>query len=315
MNAITMLKADHKTVSDLFRRFERSGDDAHEQKREIVRRIVEELAVHAAIEEQVFYPAIRAEVKGVEDMTLEALEEHHIVKWTLAELDGMDPREERFVPKVTVLIESVRHHVKEEENDLFPKVSKKLSRSRLNEIGEAMAKVKTVAPTHPHPRLPDTPPLNAIAGAVGMAEKVGDKVLETAKNAIDFANPLSSNGDNIEDVVEDVADTVKRTARKATRQASSATRKASATTKKTARKASATTKKTARKATATTKKTATAASSTTKRTAKKASAATKKTAARAARPSTSPRAAKKATSRTAKKATSRTAKKARATSR
>ena len=174
MNAITMLKADHKTVSDLFRRFERSGDDAHEQKREIVRRIVEELSVHAAIEEQVFYPAIRAEVKGVEDMTLEALEEHHIVKWTLAELDGMDPRDERFVAKVTVLIESVRHHVKEEEGDLFPKVSKKLSRSRLNELGEAMAKVKQVVPTHPHPRLPDAPPLNAIAGAVGVAERVGD---------------------------------------------------------------------------------------------------------------------------------------------
>src|SRR5689334_19972179 len=105
MNAITLLKADHKTVAELFRRFERAGDDAHKTKRDIVDRIIEELAVHAAIEELVFYPAVRAEVRGVEADTLEALEEHHIVKWTLSELDGMDPRDERFVAKVTVLIE------------------------------------------------------------------------------------------------------------------------------------------------------------------------------------------------------------------
>src|SRR5579885_2157306 len=111
MDAITLLKADHKTVEQLFKRFEKAGDNARAEKRSIVDRIIEELAVHAAIEEQVVYPVIRATVEGSEDMTLESLEEHHIVKWVLSELEGMSPEDERFDAKVTVLIENVRHHV------------------------------------------------------------------------------------------------------------------------------------------------------------------------------------------------------------
>src|SRR5262245_59665741 len=106
MDAITLLKKDHKTVNDLFKRFQKTGARAHVEQRELVDRIIEELSVHAAIEEAVFYPAVRVEVEGAEDMTLEALEEHHIVKWTLSELADMDPTDDRFKAKVTVLIES-----------------------------------------------------------------------------------------------------------------------------------------------------------------------------------------------------------------
>src|ERR1700722_494466 len=122
MDAITQLKADHKAVEALFKRFEKAGDGARAAKGDIADRIIEELSVHAAIEEQVFYPSVRREVEGVEDQVLESLEEHHIAKWVLSELDGMDPSDERFDAKVTVLIESVRHHVEEEEQDLFPAV-------------------------------------------------------------------------------------------------------------------------------------------------------------------------------------------------
>ena len=80
MDAITMLKDDHKTVEALFKRFEKAGDKAYVQKREIVDRIIEELSIHAAVEEQVFYPVTRATVPAVEDTALESLEEHHIVK-------------------------------------------------------------------------------------------------------------------------------------------------------------------------------------------------------------------------------------------
>src|SRR5438105_13742733 len=115
MDAVTLLRNDHKTVEGLFKKFEKAGPNAHKTKRDLVERIVEELSTHAAIEEQVLYPAARRAVPAAEDDVLEALEEHHVVKWTLSELDGMDVDDERFTPKVTVLVESVRHHVQEEE--------------------------------------------------------------------------------------------------------------------------------------------------------------------------------------------------------
>src|SRR5687767_14561924 len=101
MDAITLLKQDHRTVEKLFKQFEKAGDGALKSKRKIVDQIIVELAKHAAIEEQIFYPAVRNEVKGVEDLTLEALEEHHVVKWTLSELEGMPADHERFDAKVT----------------------------------------------------------------------------------------------------------------------------------------------------------------------------------------------------------------------
>jgi len=175
MDAITQLKADHKAVEALFKQFEKAGDRALVAKRELVGRIITELSVHAAIEEQVFYPTVRQEVKGVEDHVLESLEEHHIVKWVLSELDGMDPGDERFDAKVTVLIENVRHHVKEEETEFFPQVRAALARKRLNEIGDRLEVAKKAAPTHPHPRSPDTPPANVVVGALaGAVDKAAD---------------------------------------------------------------------------------------------------------------------------------------------
>src|SRR3954454_22001854 len=107
MDAITLLKDDHRTVEALFKRFEKAGDRAYTQKRELVDRMIEELSKHAVVEEQLFYPVTRATVPGTDDVVLESLEEHHIVKWELSELERMDPEDERFDAKVTVLIENV----------------------------------------------------------------------------------------------------------------------------------------------------------------------------------------------------------------
>ncbi len=87
MDAITLLKDDHRSVEKLFKRFEDAGDRAFVEKRKVVDRIIEELSVHAAVEEQLFYPVTRATVPAVEDVALESLEEHHIVKWVLSELE------------------------------------------------------------------------------------------------------------------------------------------------------------------------------------------------------------------------------------
>jgi hemerythrin superfamily protein len=165
MDAIALLKADHRTVEDLFSRFEKTGPRAYATKRKLVDRIIRELSVHAAIEEQVFYPAIRHTLNETEDQVLESLEEHHLVKTTLAELERTNPKDERFDAKVTVLIENVRHHVKEEERDLFPKVRAGVTAASLRELGEELQKAKRSVPDRPHPHAPDELPAAAIAGA------------------------------------------------------------------------------------------------------------------------------------------------------
>lgn len=131
--------------------------------------------------EMVFYPAVRDRVPKVEDTVLESLEEHHVVKWVLSELEDMKPDHERFKAKMTVLIESVRHHVEEEESELFPEVRAVIRRKEMGELGEAMAKAKKMAPTRPHPRAPDTPPGNLVAGtAAGVVDKATTKIKEKA---------------------------------------------------------------------------------------------------------------------------------------
>lgn len=175
MEATALLRDDHRTVEKLFKQFESSGPRATTTRRRLVDRMIKELAVHAAIEEQVFYPAVRAQVNGAGDEVLESLEEHHVVKWLLSELEGLDPGAERFPAKVTVLIEQVRHHVKEEERDLFPKVRKALGRRELADLGEQLAAAKKLAPTRPHPRAADAPPRNLVSGLVaGVADKVSE---------------------------------------------------------------------------------------------------------------------------------------------
>ncbi len=191
MDAITFLKDDHRTVEQLFKRFEQAGDNALVQKRQIVDRIIEELSVHAAIEEQVFYPVARASVPDTEDIALESLEEHNIVKWLLSELVDMDPAHERFDAKVTVLIDNVRHHVEEEENDFFPKVRKELGRNDLAELGDTLAEAKKSAPTKPHPRMPDSGPANAVAGTItGVIDRVGDNISGIAQGTVTAVQDL-----------------------------------------------------------------------------------------------------------------------------
>ena len=151
MDAIVLLKNDHKTVEKLFKQFEKAGDDDPEGKRALVDQIIEELSVHAFIEEQHFYPVAREAVPETEDHVLESLEEHHIVKWVLEELREMDPRDERFDAKVTVLMENVRHHVEEEEQEWFPEVRQGMGRKKLQELGERLEKAKLEAPRAPLP--------------------------------------------------------------------------------------------------------------------------------------------------------------------
>jgi hemerythrin-like domain-containing protein len=180
IDAIVLLKEDHKRVRQLFKRFESLGPSASKAKKDVVDQIIEELSVHGGIEEQIFYPAAR-EVLEDDSMVLEDLEVHHIMKWTLSELARMRPEDERFDPKMKVLMDTVRNHIEEEEADLFPALREAFGRTRLHEIGEAMKKAKRFVPKRPHPLMPDTPPANVI---VGTAAGVADTVIDLTKGAV-----------------------------------------------------------------------------------------------------------------------------------
>src|SRR3954466_5751849 len=122
MSAIDLLESQHREVEKLFSQIEKAKDGA--KKTELFEEIADKLAIHAAIEEHHFYPAVKE--KRTEDILLESLEEHLGIKRVLADLLDIDASDESFDAKIKVLKEQVEHHVEEEENDLFPKVKKVL---------------------------------------------------------------------------------------------------------------------------------------------------------------------------------------------
>jgi hemerythrin-like domain-containing protein len=166
MNALTLLKQDHGNVEELFHRFESAAADDVEELARVRDLVIEHLSRHAVVEEQVFYPALRTALGDDERAfaVLEGLEEHHAAKAMLSELEKLAPTHERFRAKFTVIIENVRHHVQEEEEDLFALARDLFTVEELNELGERMGEAKAIAPTRPHPFIPDVPPFNVLLG-------------------------------------------------------------------------------------------------------------------------------------------------------
>ena len=104
-----------------------------------------------------------------------------MVKWELDELLDLDPRDERFDAKVSVLTENVRHHVREEEGELFPSLRRAMSRAQLLELGATLERARLLAPTRPHPRGPDEPPAAVVSHAVsGVVDRARDAVRSVA---------------------------------------------------------------------------------------------------------------------------------------
>lgn len=116
--ATAILRADHKLVSGLFADYEATNSVA--RKKQLVAQICQELSVHAQVEEEVFYPAVKAALDDHE-LIPEAVVEHATLKDMIAQVEGIEPDGEMFDAKIKVLSEYVKHHVKEEHNEMFPK--------------------------------------------------------------------------------------------------------------------------------------------------------------------------------------------------
>lgn len=134
MDAFELLKKDHKKVSQLFKEIEAASGQT---KKEIFGRLKIELDVHAKVEERIFYPALENKDEA-RDITLEAYEEHKVVKDLLGELETSNAPEDEWDAKLTVLKENVEHHVEEEEGELFSKARQALSKQEIEELGVEM---------------------------------------------------------------------------------------------------------------------------------------------------------------------------------
>jgi len=141
MNAFTLLKADHKKVAGILEKLDSTTERGVKTREELFTQLKTELDVHARIEETIFYPAL-AEVDETRDITLEAFEEHRLVKQLLSELESMPKDDEQWTAKFTVLKENVEHHVEEEEGEMFPKARKVLGEEGAETLGTRMEKAK-----------------------------------------------------------------------------------------------------------------------------------------------------------------------------
>lgn len=140
MNAVELLKEDHKKVSRLFQKVKATEESEH---KELFEQIKAELDVHTHIEETIFYPALKEDGdEELKDITLEGIEEHHQAKIFLRELASLADESEKFEPKLKVLMEDIDHHVQEEEGQMFPMVEEQFDAATLEELGARMEEEK-----------------------------------------------------------------------------------------------------------------------------------------------------------------------------
>ena len=141
MNILQLLKADHDKVKGIIANICNTSDRSVKTRIKLLSTLKDELVLHEEIEETIFYPPLK-QYEATKDLILEAYEEHHIVDVILEELEGVEPQEENWLPKLNVLKENLEHHIHEEEEELFPKVRKVLTTDELQKMGEKMQQMK-----------------------------------------------------------------------------------------------------------------------------------------------------------------------------
>ncbi len=141
MNAFALLKADHEKVADMLGTIEDTTARAIKTRDALFARLKEELDLHARIEEEMFYPALK-ESEETREIALEAYEEHRLVKQLLGELEAEPKDTEEWTAKFTVLKENIEHHVEEEEGEMFKKAQRVLSEEEIEALGERLLEAK-----------------------------------------------------------------------------------------------------------------------------------------------------------------------------
>jgi hemerythrin superfamily protein len=160
---VSVIVTDHREVEAVFAELE-GGQGTPEHRRQLVDHVIAELVRHSVAEEEYMYPAAREALPDGDEMANHELEEHAEAEKLMKELDGLDATDPKFDQLLGKLMQDIRHHVEEEENDLLPRLQEACSAEQLLDLGEKVQQAKKMAPTHPHPSAPDKPPANKILG-------------------------------------------------------------------------------------------------------------------------------------------------------
>ena len=144
MDAITLLKTDHDKVKKLLNELETTTERGVKTRSELFATIKGELTVHEAIEEEIFYPELKAHPKA-KDVVLEGFQEHHVVDLLMGELESLDVSDETWGPKALVMKENIEHHIEEEEGEMFKQARSVFDKAELDDLGKRMEARKLAA--------------------------------------------------------------------------------------------------------------------------------------------------------------------------
>ncbi|MEV4115275.1 hemerythrin domain-containing protein [Nonomuraea sp. NPDC049695] len=176
-DVIEVLVTDHREVEQLFGELEQMVGSIGEQAKTLAEKVVIELVRHSIAEEQYLYPAVREHVPGGDKLADQEISEHAEAERTMKRLEGLEPGEREFWPTMELLMSQIRNHVREEENDLFPRLRQACSPEQLTELGGKVEAAKKLAPTRPHPLAPDTPPADKLlAPGTGLVDRIRDAI-------------------------------------------------------------------------------------------------------------------------------------------
>ncbi|MGN6246215.1 MAG: hemerythrin domain-containing protein [Motilibacteraceae bacterium] len=172
-DVISILVTDHREVEQIFAEIESTTDP--DRRRTLADRAITELVRHSVAEEAYVYPAYRDHVPGGAELAEREVDEHAEAERTMKDLEGLAPTDTRFDELLGRLIREIRHHVAEEEGELFPQLRAHVEPEQLRELGARVEKAKKVAPTRPHPAAPDHPPLDKLlAPGTGLVDRLRD---------------------------------------------------------------------------------------------------------------------------------------------
>jgi len=170
---IDLLIHDHREVAELFNRFE-DEDDA-QRRQDIGEATIAELVRHSVAEEMYLYPAARKALPDGDALAEHEIAEHAEAERDMKALESLEPTDPEFDRLYRKLAAEIRHHMQDEETDLFPRMRAACTADDLAELGRKVGAVKKIAPTRPHPSAPDRPPANMVlAPLAGLVDRVRD---------------------------------------------------------------------------------------------------------------------------------------------
>ncbi|MDR8413773.1 hemerythrin domain-containing protein [Nonomuraea sp. 3-1Str] len=174
-DVITVLVTDHREVEQMFAELETMIGAIGERPQTLAEQVVIELVRHSVAEEAYLYPAVREHVPGGDELADKEIAEHAEAEETMKRLERLEPGDDDFWPVLEELMREIRHHIQDEEGDLFPRLRAACPPEALTELGAKVERAKKLAPTRPHPSAPDKPPADKLlAPGAGLIDRLRD---------------------------------------------------------------------------------------------------------------------------------------------